>query len=75
MSNDYVNHPHRLIDVAPLPSRSPQRHRSHREHHARRGWGTIIAFAATFGFILALTLGGLGLPSPTNLPTQTSNHR
>ena len=75
MSNDYANHPHRLIDVAPLPSRSVHQHHARRQYHARRGWGTIIAFAATFGFILALTLGGLGLPSPTNLPTQTSTHR
>jgi hypothetical protein len=73
MSDDYANRPHRLIDVTPLPSRSPPRHRARRQYHARRGWGTIIAFAATFGLILAVTLGELGLPSPTNLPTQTSN--
>jgi hypothetical protein len=74
MSNDYANHPHRLVDVAPLPSRSPHQYHARHQHRARRGWGTIIAFAATFGFILALTLGGLGLPSPTSLTTQTSNH-
>jgi hypothetical protein len=73
MSNDYAEHPHRLVDIAPLPSRSPHGHHAHRQYHTRRGWGTIIAFAATFGFILALTLGGLGLPSPTSLPTQMSN--
>jgi hypothetical protein len=74
MSNDYTNQSHRLVDVTPLPSRSAHRHHARDQQHARRGWGTIIAFAATFGFILALTLGGLGLPSPTSLPTQMSNH-
>jgi hypothetical protein len=73
MSDDYANHPLRLIDVAPLPSQSPHRHHARRQYHTRRGWGTIIAFAATFGFILALTLGGLGLPSPTSLPTQMNS--
>jgi hypothetical protein len=63
---DHSHHPRRILDVAPLPSRS-----SHR-HDSRRGWGTIV-FAATFTFILALTLGGLGLPSPTNAPVQTSD--
>jgi hypothetical protein len=53
---------HRMLDVAPLPSQSP------RHHNSRRGLGTIIAFAATFTVILALILGGVGLPSPTNLP-------
>jgi hypothetical protein len=67
---DHFNHPGRLLDVAPLPSRSPHRHR------ARRGWGTILSFAATFAFILGLTLSGLGLPVLVNpLPTPTSDQR
>jgi hypothetical protein len=47
-----------------------------RSHHSRRGWGTILAFAATFTLILAATLAGLGeLPTPANVPAQTSGHR
>jgi hypothetical protein len=66
---DHSNHPHRLLDVAPLPSRSQHPHR------ARRGWGTILSFAITFAFILGLTLSGLGLPTPVNPLTQTSDQR
>jgi hypothetical protein len=52
----------RLLDVAPQPSQAP--------YHDRplRGWGTIIGFALSFGVILAVTLAGLGLPSPINAP-------
>jgi hypothetical protein len=67
---DHFNHPHRLLDIAPLPSLSPHHHR------ARRSWGTILSFAVTFAFILGLTLSGLGLPIPVNPPpTQTSDQR
>jgi hypothetical protein len=48
---------------------------SHQVHsdHSRRGWGTIVSFAATFIVILGLTMWGLGeLPTPANAPTQTS---
>jgi hypothetical protein len=68
--HDHFNHRHRLLDVAPLPSRSPHHHR------ARRGWGMILSFAVTFAFILGLTLSGLGLPTPLNTsPTQTTDQR
>jgi hypothetical protein len=67
---NHPNHPHRLLDVAPLPSRSSPHH-----HRARRGWGTILSFAVTFAFILGLTLSGLGLPTPVNPLTQTSDQR
>jgi hypothetical protein len=47
-----------------------------RFRHSRRGWGTILAFAATFAFILAATIAGLGeLPTPANTPAQTSGQR
>ena len=51
-----------LLDVTTLPTGSP--------YHDRplRGWGTIIGFALSFGVILAVTLAGLGLPSPINAP-------
>jgi hypothetical protein len=62
-------HPHRLLDVAPLPSRSQHHHR------ARRGSGTILSFAVTFAFVLGVTLSGLGLPTPVNPLTQTSDQR
>jgi hypothetical protein len=52
----------RLLDVTSLPSRSAY------HEHARRGWGTIIGFALSFGMILAVTLAGVGLPSPINAP-------
>jgi hypothetical protein len=66
---NHFKYRHQLLDVAPLPSRSPHR------PHARRGWGTIISFAVTFAFILGLTLSGLGLPSPVAPLTQTSDQR
>jgi hypothetical protein len=65
----HFNHPHRLLDVAPLPSQSP------RNQHARRGWGTILGFAVTFAFILGLTLSGVGLPSPVTPLIQTLDQR
>jgi len=41
-----------------------------------RHGGTILSFAATFAFILGLTLSGLGLPALVNpLPTPTSDQR
>ena len=52
----------RLLDVTSLPSHSTY------HEHARRGWGTIIGFALSFGMILAVTLAGVGLPSPINAP-------
>jgi hypothetical protein len=69
---DYVNYPHALLDVELVPSRSPHQHHARHQNHARPGWGTIIGFALSFTVILSVTLGGLGMPSPTNLPTQTS---
>jgi hypothetical protein len=52
----------RLLNVTTPPSES--------SYHDRplRGWGTIIGFALSFGVILAVTLAGLGLPSPINAP-------
>jgi hypothetical protein len=58
----YSSHPYRLLDVSPLPTRSPY------QDQPRRGWGTIIGFALSFGMILAVTLAGVGLPSPINAP-------
>jgi hypothetical protein len=52
----------RLRDVTSLPSHSAY------HEQARRGWGTIIGFALSFGMILAVTLAGVGLPSPINAP-------
>ena len=67
----YQDHsPRRMLDLARLPAQPPGHNDSR-----RRSWGAIIAFAATFTFILAITLGGLGLPSPPNLPAQTSDQR
>jgi hypothetical protein len=53
----------RLLDVTSLPS-----HLAYHNEQARRGWGTIIGFALSFGMILAVTLAGVGLPSPINAP-------
>jgi hypothetical protein len=58
----YSSYPQRLLDVSPLPSRTPY------QDHPRRDWGTIIGFAFSFGMILAVTLAGVGLPSPINAP-------
>jgi hypothetical protein len=44
---------------------------SHQVHsdHSRRGWGTIVSFAATLIVILGLTMWGLGeLPTLANAP-------
>jgi hypothetical protein len=50
-------------------------HQGH-SHQSRRGWGTILAFAAIFTLILAATLAGLGeLPTPANAPAETSGPR
>jgi hypothetical protein len=65
----HFNHPHRLLDVAPLPSQSPH------NQHAHRGWGTIFSFAVIFASILGLTLSGVGLPSPVTPLTQTLDQR
>lgn len=47
-----------------------------RSHRSRRGWGTLLIFAATFMLILAATLAGLGeLPTPANAPAETSGQR
>ncbi len=47
-----------------------------RVHHSRRGWGTILTFAATFILIVAATMAGLvELPTPANAPSQTSGQR
>jgi hypothetical protein len=60
--NDHYAYRVRLLDVAPSPSRAPY------QDHPRHGWGTIIGFALSFGVILAVTLAGVGLPSPINAP-------
>jgi hypothetical protein len=52
----------RLLDVTSLSSRS------YYPEHVRRGWGTVIGFALSFGMILAVTLAGVGLPSPIHAP-------
>jgi hypothetical protein len=64
------SHRERLVDVAPLPSRSPHRHKR------RRGVGTIISFALFLTLILSMILGVMGIPTPLNLlPAQTSGQR
>jgi hypothetical protein len=35
----------------------------------------MLSFAVTFAFILGLTLSGVGLPTPVNPLTQTSDQR
>ena len=62
MTYQHHSYRERLLDVAPLPSRSPN------NHHTRRGWGTVIGFAVTLALILGMILSGLGLPSPISPP-------
>ena len=61
--------PQQLLHVAPLSAR-PQ------GNQPRCGWGTILGFAISFLVILGVTMAGVGLPTPLNLPpAQPSNQR
>ena len=61
--------PQHLLDVAPLPARPLH-------NQPRRGWGTILGFVISFLVILGVTMAGVGLPTPLNLPpAQPSDQR